>query len=98
MSTPHPIRAGVGRSRSDVGVSVREDDGPAPPPAGATDTEPMKPALYFRVRHGAQKPEAFSVEPDMTQHLYKNLHDKDESEDEDEKENGKQKKKMKTSL
>eukprot|EP00519_Triparma_laevis_P002471 CAMPEP_0182506334 /NCGR_PEP_ID=MMETSP1321-20130603/20971_1 /TAXON_ID=91990 /ORGANISM="Bolidomonas sp., Strain RCC1657" /LENGTH=1787 /DNA_ID=CAMNT_0024712049 /DNA_START=223 /DNA_END=5583 /DNA_ORIENTATION=- len=61
----------------------------------ATDTEPMKPALYFRVRHGAQKPEAFSVEPDMTQHLYKNLHDKDESEDEDEKENGKQKKKKK---
>ena len=47
MSTPHPIRAGVGRSRSDVGVSVREDDGPAPPPAGATDTEPM-PAVFFR--------------------------------------------------
>lgn len=61
-----------------------------------TDADPTKPALFFRVRHGAQKPEAFSVEPEMTQHLYKNLHDEEDEEDSgDEKENKKHRKKKK---
>ena len=50
----------------------------------ASDDLLLKPALHFRIRHAGKPVEPFSIEPTMTQHLYKFPSEKDEEVQKDE--------------